>query len=127
MKNVIKITTNELIESNLEIIKSTIPFETIGIKNYIRDSLLEDYNKGIKTGKITIIPANYNSTSHNVILKKWSNGDIYKINDYVKILNKEGTSCLKDSNNNDIIFQIIGRRVRYDGQILIDLDLRELK
>jgi len=129
MKNILKIDTNEIIESDLKIKvpTSTVPAQYINVKPYITTSLLADYNKGVKTGKITIIPENYYLSNTSTIDKNWSIGDIYKIDDYVKILNKEGTSYLKDSNGNDIIFQIIGRKVRYDGQILIDLDLRELK
>ena len=44
----------------------------------------------------------------------------------IRILNKDGNAYLKDKNGNDLIFRVTGRKLRYEGQFFIDLELQEI-
>lgn len=122
MKNVARIQTNEIIEFD-PLVRNDYS-NPPRLKSYIRQAILKDYSKGIKRGRITIMPDYF--TIENGEPKIWVNGDIVEVNEFVKILDKDGNGYLKKPNGEDIIFKIIGRNVRYDGQVLIDLELQEI-
>lgn len=119
MRNVAHIDTNEIIEAN--------PSNTNGnaINYNIKQSILMDYKKGVKKGKITIVASDYYYID-GVRAINWANGDILKVGQIIRVLNKEGNAYLKDSSDKDVLFRIVDRKVRYEGQIFIDLELQEI-
>lgn len=121
MKNTVIIPKNEIVDANpLYSYGGT----TLDINTHVRSSVLTDYQKGVKKGNITIIPSDFFFEMGMPIL--WQNGAMIEKGNIVKILNKEGNSYLKDSNGYDILFRVVGRKLRYDGQVLIDLELQEI-
>lgn len=95
-------------------------------KTILRNQILQDYADGIKIAKISIFPSDLYTTS-NVRAKNWKIGQILEVNDVVRVENKEGNNVLYDKNYNEVYWRVIDRKVRYEGQILIDLVLQEIK
>ena len=124
-KNIAKIETNEIME-NATLIGAG------NIKDVITQNILDDYENGIRSCKITIIADDYYS-ENNVKTVDYSNsGAIMSLGMTLRIeqINKETKeieSVLVDKNGNDVLWQVIGSTLRYEGQYLVDLELRELK
>lgn len=95
-------------------------------KTILRNQILQDYADGIKIAKISIFPSDLYTTS-NVKIKNWKIGQILEVNDVVRVENKDGNNVLYDKNYNEVYWRVIDRKVRYEGQILIDLILQEIK
>lgn len=95
-------------------------------KTILRNQILQDYADGIKIAKISIFPSDLYTTS-NVKVKNWKIGQILEVNDVVRVENKDGNNVLYDKNENEVYWRVIDRKVRYEGQILIDLVLQEIK
>lgn len=95
-------------------------------KTILRNQILQDYADGIKIAKISIFPSDLYTTS-NVKVKNWKIGQILEVNDVVRVENKDGNNVLYDKNYNEVYWRVIDRKVRYEGQILIDLVLQEIK
>lgn len=102
-----------------------IPYET-PITDIISNSILEDYSNGIKTAKISVFPSDLYTTS-GVLAKKWNMGQILEVDDIIKVESKDGNNIIYDKNGNDVYWRIVDRKVKYEGQILIDLILQEIK
>ena len=49
------------------------------------------------------------------------------VNDIIRVENKDGDNVLYDKNYNEVYWRIIDRKVKYEGQILIDLIIQEIK
>lgn len=109
--NVLDYGTNELLEKTK--IRSTYMYA------YLKDQILNEYKDGIRTGKIDIFPSDlYNSSG--TLKKTWANGDLLEINDIVRVLDKNGEPIFE-------YWQVVGREVRYKGQAIVTLTLREVK
>ena len=128
MKNTAKLYTNEILEEG-NIVISNNWLGTIVMKDYVKNVVLSDYAKGIRKASVTIIPSDYGSEAYpnNKVINWNENGETIKVGNFVKVLGKDNTSFIKDSSNNDIYFRVIGCKIRYDGQILMDLELEEIK
>jgi hypothetical protein len=96
------------------------------MKQVIRENILADYRQGIKTANITVIPSDV-KTLNNIKVKTWRNGDIFKLNEIVRVEDESGRSFLTDANHNDVYWRIVGRKVKYDGEPLLDLEFMEVK
>ena len=120
MKNVISIPTNEILEAN------PIYNNNINMKNYIKKSILSDQSKGIKSANINIFPSNLNNQNGDRV-KTWANGDISKIGEIINVLDKDNQTYLKDKDGKPIYFKVVDRQVSYEGQVLIELKLQEIK
>lgn len=96
------------------------------VEESLRQSILEDYADGIKIAKISVFPSNLYTTT-GVLAKKWNEGEILGVNDIIRVENKDGDNVLYDKNYNEVYWRIIDRKVKYEGQILLDLVLQEIK
>lgn len=119
-KNVLKIQSNELLDDIYD------EYTDKQMKNIVKNTILSDYSKGIKTANLKVFPSDLYDID-GVIAKNWKNGEILEIDDVIVILDKEGHSALADSDGNDVYFRIVDRKVIYEGQVLIELSLREIK
>ena len=96
------------------------------LEEVLRESILEDYAEGIKIAKISVFPGDL-YTTNGVIAKRWKFGEILEINDIVRVENKEGNNVIYDKNYQEVYWRIVDRKVKYEGQIIIDLVLQEIK
>lgn len=134
-KNSAKIETNEIMRNAYALVydeeEQQIPLHS---KKYLEDSILSDYTNGIRKGETSIFPCDLYYTD-GTIAKTWKNGEIIEINDIVKIEREvkneygeiEVKNALYDKNGLDVYFRVVDRKVRYEGQILIELVLQEIK
>ena len=118
-KNSVTLQTNEFFDLENTVIRDTP-------KTILRNQILRDYAEGIKIAKISIFPSDLYTIS-NIKAKSWNLGQILEIDDRVRIENKDGNNVLYDKNYNEVYWRVIDRKVRYEGQILIDLILQEIK
>lgn len=119
-KNAVTLSKNEFFDlENTNIQNDTV-------EKTLRQSILEDYADGIKIARISVFPSDL-YTINGELVKKWNNGQILEIDDNVRIENKEGNNVLYDKNYNEVYWRVIDRKVKYEGQILIDLVLQEIK
>lgn len=119
-KNAVTLSKNEFFDlENTNI-------QTDTVEKTLRQSILEDYADGIKIARISVFPSDL-YTINGELVKKWNNGQILEIDDNVRIENKEGNNVLYDKNYNEVYWRVIDRKVKYEGQILIDLVLQEIK
>ena len=95
--------------------------------NIVANNIINDYSKGLETCKVTVGCTNYYNKTGKLI-KNWSNKEIFKVGDVVKI-NKDnfGNSLYLYKNGQPILWQITGRTFRKEGVPLIDLELQEIK
>lgn len=119
-KNAITLSKNEFF--NLENVYR--PAGTV--EESLKQSILEDYADGIKIAKISVFPSDLYTTTR-VLAKKWNEGQILGVNDIIRVENKDGDNVLYDKNYNEVYWRIIDRKVKYEGQILIDLIIQEIK
>ena len=96
------------------------------VEESLKQSILEDYADGIKIAKISVFSSNLYTTT-GVLVKKWNEGQILGVNDIIRVENKNGDNVLYDKNYNEVYWRIIDRKVKYEGQILIDLIIQEIK
>ena len=96
------------------------------VEKILRESILEDYADGIKIAKLSVFPSDLYSVMGNS-RGKWKYGVTIFVNDILKIENKDGNNVLYDKNYNDVYWRVIDRKVKYEGQVLIDLVLQEIK
>ena len=118
-KNSVTLQTNEFFDLENTVFQDTP-------KTILRNQILRDYAEGIKIAKISIFPSDL-YTINNIKAKSWNLGQILEIDDRVRIENKDGNNVLYDKNYNEVYWRVIDRKVRYEGQILIDLILQEIK
>lgn len=96
------------------------------VEESLRQSILEDYADGIRIAKISVFPSDLYTTT-GVLVKKWNRGQILGVNDIIRVENKDGDNVLYDKNYNEVYWRVIDRKVKYEGQILIDLIIQEIK
>lgn len=119
-KNAVTLSKNEFF--NLDNVYR--PTGTVEVS--LKQSILEDYADGIKIAKISVFPSDLYTTT-GVLAKKWNEGQILGVNDIIRVENKDGDNVLYDKNYNEVYWRIIDRKVKYEGQILIDLIIQEIK
>lgn len=126
MKNVVKVESNEILEN--------ATFYSAPMKNIIKNNILSDYSDGIRRVAVTIIPTNYTSASNyrygikTPAYINWNEyGQMIDICEKICFFDKDRNYQFVDKNNNPIFFKVVDRKVRYEGQIFIDLVLQELK
>lgn len=131
MKNVVKIPTNEILE-NASFITSQNP-----MKERVKNSILYDYSDGIRQAVVSVIPNDYYLLLSQTGKKQWSSGQIIEIGDQVAFTIKPTSEnrwipykFYKQSSPSSVKtvwFEVVDRKVRYEGQIIIDLVLQESK
>ena len=119
-RNVLKLSSNEILD--IARFSST----TTLIKEKVSNSILKDYSRGIKMATMKIFPSDFYYTD-NTMAKNWNNGDIIEINDILRIEDKDKNNVLYDNNNMEIYFRVVDRKIIYEGQVLIELALQEIK
>lgn len=95
-------------------------------KTILRNQVLQDYADGIKIAKISVFPSDL-YTINSTLVKNWKNGQILEIDDVVRVENKDGNNVMYDKNYQEVYWRVIDRKVKYEGQILLDLVLQEIK
>ena len=92
----------------------------------ITDNIVEDYSSGINTTTMTIACADYYDTHHNKV-KDWTKGEIVEVGDIVRIdADNDGNSVWEYNDKQPIYWKVVGRRFRYVGVPLVDLQLQQL-
>lgn len=124
MINSITLQSNEILQAN-PYFEDSINNTTLNVKASIRANILADYRNGVRTGKIDIIPNDYDDINEDTVYT-WANGEIIRINDLIKVFDSEGNSYV-DDNGYDIIWRVTGKTLKYDGQVIMTLELRETK
>ena len=134
MKNVVKIPTNEILESGVYYSGMS---ESNNMKNIITQNILHDYSDGIRQVVVSVIPTNYYLVQTTTKKLDWQLGQIIQIGDAICFTVKPTSQnhwipymFYKQTNPNSVLaiwFEVVDRRVRYEGQIIIDLVLQELK
>lgn len=125
MKNVAKIESNEILD-NAKLSNS------LTMKDVIKANILSDYSRGIRRCAITIIPTDYYQTyvykQKGSEFYEWKNGDIIQIGDKVVLYDENGNVFNKKVGTVmlPVHFKVRDRKIRYEGQILIDLVLEEI-
>ena len=121
-KNVLRLQSNEIMEN------SYIDYddENVVPKEAISHSILVDYYRGIRTANLKVFPSDFYYINGN-LAKSWKNGEIIEINDILLIQGKDGNDVLHKTNGSNIYFRVIDRKVIYEGQVLIELTLQEIR
>ncbi len=99
---------------------------TINQYSLIAENIINDYSEGIYTTELTIGCLDYYYADGS-LAKDWSNGEIFKIGEIVRIdKDNEGTSLYKYKNGQNRYWKITGRTFRYEGVPMIDLELQQV-
>lgn len=118
-KNILTLENNEMLQEN-------VSFNGMLIGNVIGQNIINTYKNGIFTCNTTI-QCNNMYFNDGTLAKNWANGEILQVGDFVRIdKDNNGTSLYKYQDGSDIIWRITGRKFKYDGVPLIDLELQEL-
>lgn len=111
---------NELLQDS-----ATINGENIG--EYVSNDILSNYNNGISTGKISVCCLNIYDILGNKV-RDWSKGEIFQLGDVLRIdKDNLGNSRYKYADGKDMYFRVTGRKFRYSGVPMLDLELQEVK
>ena len=134
--NYVKIQSNEIMNNAYnQTYNEEEQLINIYAKTTITENILSDYQKGIKNAELSIFPSDLYYTD-GTKAKTWKNGEIIEINDIIKVereVKNETTgeieiqNAIYDSNGLDVYFRVVDRKVVYNGQPLIYLELREIK
>ena len=125
MKNVAKIESNEILD-NAKLNNS------LTMKDVIKANILSDYSRGIRRCAVTIIPTDYYQSAwykqKGNEFYKWKDGEIIQISDHVVLYDENGNIFNKKIGTVmvPVHFKVRDRKIRYEGQIFIDLVLEEI-
>ena len=96
-------------------------FQELSIHN-----IITYYKNGVRSANVTVSCSDL-YFNDGTLAKNWANGEILQVGDFVRIdKDNNGTSLYKYQDGSDIIWRITGRKFKYDGVPLIDLELQEL-
>lgn len=96
------------------------------MRTIVKNNVLNDYQRtGIKSGNITIIPANIYSGNNLVV--SWRMGQLIKLGSVVRIADNNGNSAVYNNNNEETLFRVVSREVNYKGEPTIALGLMQVK
>lgn len=119
-KTVANIQTNTLLQSGTT-------YDGTKISTIIKDNILEDYKDGIATAMVETNCLDVYDTEDTKI-RDFEIGETFEVGDIVKVeKNLDGESEYKYKNNADMLFKITGRKAKYSGVPLLDLELQEIK
>ena len=111
---------NEMLQNS-----ATINGESIGM--FIGNDIISQYAEGISTAKITICCADIFDINGNKV-KNWANGELVDVGDILRVEKDNlGNSRYKYANSTDMLFKVTGRKFRYSGVPMLDLELQEVK
>lgn len=100
---------------------------TTNLHSIIANNILSDYSDGIRSGSVTIALGDLYDTNGDKV-KDWSQGDMLDIGDIIRIDDdNEGHTNITYPNGDPIYFRVVGRRFRYAGVPMLDLELQETK
>lgn len=92
----------------------------------IAQNIVEDYSNGLNTTTMTIACADYYDT-HNNKVKDWLKGETLQLGEIVRIdKDNNGNSVWEYNDRQPMYWKIIGRKFRYVGVPLIDLQLQQV-
>lgn len=118
--NDIEIKGNEILQENTKL-------ENTEINSIISDNIINDYVNGISNATITITCGDYYD-KNGVKAKDWANGDLINVGDIVRVdKDNNGNSASVYKNGTPRIWRVTGRKFRYAGVPLCDLELQEIK
>ena len=92
----------------------------------LASDIVFDYRNGVKTGTIDIFPGNYDNYDGDTRIN-WSNGEMIEIGDIVYIMNKTWETSMLQPNGEPVYWRVVDRKVKYDGQIIISLTLKQVE
>lgn len=119
-KTVAKVEDSSLLQENTK-------FSDTKVSTIIKDNIKEDYVNGIANATITITCSDYYD-KNGVKAKDWTNGDLINVGDIVRIdKDNAGNSASVYKNGQARIWRVTGRKFRYAGVPLCDLELQEIK
>ena len=117
----IEISGNELIQ------EGTLYNGVKKIYELNKDNIIVDYTKGIKTGTISVACLDYYDTNGNKVID-WSKQEIIQVGQIVRIdKDNLGNSKVNYIDGEPYLWKVTGRRFRYSGVPMIDLELQEVK
>lgn len=115
-----------LIEGN-ELIQEGTLYEGQKINELNQTNIIVDYTKGIKTANISVACLDYYDTNGNKAID-WSKQEIMQVGQVVRIdKDNLGNSKVNYINGEPYLWKITGRRFRYSGVPMLDLELQEVK
>ena len=95
-------------------------------KTVLASDIIFDYRNGVKTGTIDIFPSDYYNYDGDQVID-WANGEMIGIGDIVYIMNKTYETSMFQPNGYPVLWRVVDRKVKYDGQIIISLTLKEVE
>lgn len=117
----LEISGNELIQ------KGTLYNNSIKIYELNKNNIIVDYTKGIRTANISVACLDYYDTKGNKVVD-WSKQEILKVGQIVRIdKDNLGNSKVNYINGQPYLWKIVGRKFRYNGIAMLDLELQEVK
>lgn len=92
----------------------------------ITDNIVKDYSSGINTTTMTIACADYYDTHYNKV-KDWKNGEIIQVGEIVRLdKDNDGNSVWEYNDKQPLYWKVVGRKFRYVGVPLIELQLQQV-
>lgn len=128
--NTITLDDNELLQEDAHIdtsFQNTV-VENVGnlpLKYWVANVILINYADGIISGELNTATGDLKIGS--TIIKNWSNGDVLQIGDIVRLDNNSGNSAIVDSSGDAVYFKVTGRKFRYAGCPLLDIEFMQIK
>lgn len=117
----LEISGNELIQ------KGTLYNNYIKIYDLNKNNIIVDYTKGIRTANISVACLDYYDTKGNKVID-WSKQQIIQVGQIVRIdKDNLGNSKVNYIGGKPYLWKVTGRRFRYNGIAMLDLELQEVK
>ena len=128
-KNILHYGTNEFLNASLVYTYNGYSFD---FKTKIKQNILYEYQLGIKSGAIDCIPMSstkYTVGAQEIQKKNWELGEMINTNDFFDYIQGSPLDSKVSLNQNQasqpLKWRVVGRKVKYDGQITLSLTLRE--
>ena len=92
----------------------------------IAENIVEDYSSGLNTTTMTVACGDYYDT-HNNKVKDWSKGETFQLGEIVRIdKDNNGNSVWEYNDRQPMYWKIVGRKFKYDGVPLLELQLQQV-
>lgn len=121
-KNVLHYGSNEILES----LNLFTDEEQAGASEVLSSDIIFDYRNGVKTGTIDIFPSDYDNYHGDQIIN-WANGEMINIGDIVYVRGKTYEDSIFQPNGEFVFWRVVDRVVKYEGQIIVTLTLKQIE
>lgn len=110
-----------------ELITNENKYENQNLCELHRENIVVDYKKGVRTSNTSVACLDYYDTNGNKVID-WSKQEILKVGQIVRIdKDNLGNSKVNYINGEPYLWKITGRKFRYSGVPMLDLELQECK